>query len=48
MGLKDADGMANNVDPDQTASSSGFVLYGHAYLSQNLGFYGKIYLNCFS
>ena len=29
---KDADGMANSVDPDQTAP-----LFAQAYLSENLG-----------
>ena len=33
--LKDADGMTNSVDPDQTApsGSSGSALFAHTYLS---------------
>ena len=34
--LKDADGMANSVDPDQTGPA--FALYALTYLSQNLEF----------
>ena len=34
MSLNDADGMANSVDPDQTAGSA---LFAQAYLSANLG-----------
>ena len=40
MSPNDADGMANNVDPDQTAPWavwSGFILFAQAYLSENLG-----------
>ena len=41
MGPNDADGMANNVDPDQTAPVgavwSGSALFAQAYLSENLG-----------
>ena len=41
MILKDADGIANSVDPDQTASLgavwSGSTLFVQAYLSKNLG-----------
>ena len=37
----DADGMANSVDPDQTAPLgavwSGSALFAEAYLSENLG-----------
>ena len=37
----DADGMANSVDPDQTAPLgavwSGSALFAQAYLSENLG-----------
>ena len=37
----DADGMANSVDPDQTAPLgavwSGSALFAQAYLSKNLG-----------
>ena len=32
---KDADGLANNVDPDQTALGSGSALSAQAYLSEN-------------
>ena len=42
MHLKDADGMANSVDPDQTASSeavrSWSALSAEAYLSQYIEF----------
>ena len=34
MRLKDADGLANSVDPDQT---SGSTLFAQAYLSESLG-----------
>ena len=34
MSPNDADGMANSVDPDQTA---GCALFAQAYLSENLG-----------
>ena len=41
MSPKDADGMANSVDPDQTAPLgavwSGSALFAQAYLSKNLG-----------
>ena len=41
MSPNDADGMANNVDPDQTAPLgavwSGSALFAQAYLSENLG-----------
>ena len=41
MLLKDADGIANSVDPDQTAPLgavwSGSALFAQAYLSKNLG-----------
>ena len=41
MSPKDADGMANSVDPDQTvplrAVWSGSALFAQAYLSENLG-----------
>ena len=45
MSPKDADGMANSVDPDQTASlgavSSGSTLFAEAYLSEDtLAYYG--------
>ena len=40
MSPNDADGMANNVDPDQTAPLgavwSGSALFAQAYLSENL------------
>ena len=35
MSPNDADGMANSVDPDQTAPGS--ALFAQAYLSENLG-----------
>ena len=37
--LNDADGMANSVDPDQTAPLvwSGSALFAQAYMSENLG-----------
>ena len=41
MSPNDADGMANSVDPDQTASQgavwSGSTLFAQVYLSENLG-----------
>ena len=39
MSPNDADGMANSVDPDQTAPAvwSGSALFAQAYLSKNLG-----------
>ena len=41
MGPNDADGMANSVDPGQTAPLgavwSGSALFAQAYLSENLG-----------
>ena len=41
MSSNDADGMANSVDPDQTAPLgavwSGSTLFAQAYLSENLG-----------
>ena len=38
MGPNDADGMANSVDPDQTAPVwSGSALFAQTYLSENLG-----------
>ena len=40
MSPKDADGMANSVDPDQTALGavcSGSTLFALTYLSENLG-----------
>ena len=38
MSPNDADGMANSVDPDQTAPlRSGSALFAQAYLSENLG-----------
>ena len=41
MSSNDADGMANSVDPDQTAPLgavwSGSALFAQAYLSKNLG-----------
>ena len=44
MSPNDADGMANSVDPDQTAPLgavwSGSALFAQAYLSENLGSLG--------
>ena len=38
MSPNDADGMANSVDPDQTAPLwSGSALFAQVYLSENLG-----------
>ena len=41
MNPNDADGMANSVDPDQTAPLgafwSGSALFAQAYLSENVG-----------
>ena len=37
MSPNDADGMANSVDPDQTAVLSGSALFAQVYLSENLG-----------
>ena len=41
MSPNDADGIANSVDPDQTAPLgavwSGSALFAQAYLSENLG-----------
>ena len=41
MSPNDADGMANSVDPDQTAPVgavlSGSALFAQAYMSENLG-----------
>ena len=41
MCWNDADGMANNINPDQTAPLgvvwSGSALFAQAYLSENLG-----------
>ena len=37
MSPNDADGMANSVDPDQTAVWSGSTLFAQAYLSENIG-----------
>ena len=57
MSPDDADGMANSVDPDQTAPVgavwSGSALFAQAYLSENLGslrylyFYDYMNLNIF-
>ena len=46
MHPKDADGMANSVDPDQTAPAvwSGSALFAQAYLSENLGSLRYIYI----
>ena len=41
MSPKDEDGMANSIDPDQTAPVgavwSGSALFAQVYLSENLG-----------
>ena len=37
MSPNDADGMANSLDPDQTAPRSGSSLFALVYLSENLG-----------
>ena len=41
MGPKHAEGMANSVDPDQTAPQggvwSGYALFAQTFLSENLG-----------
>ena len=37
MHPKDADGMANSVDPDQTAPWSGSTLFAQTYQSENVG-----------
>ena len=46
MSPNDADGMANSVDPDQTAPLgavlSGSSLFAQAYLSENLDHYGSL------
>ena len=36
----DADGMANNIVPDQTAVWSGSALFAQEYLSENFDHYG--------
>ena len=36
MGSKDAEGMANSVDPDQIASQGAFTLFVQICLSKNL------------
>ena len=50
MSPNDADGMANSVDPDQTAPLgavwSGSALFAQAYLSENLGSLLYVYI-CF-
>ena len=49
MHPKDADGMANSIDPDQTASSeavwSWSALFAETYLSQYIEFIRKSALN---
>ena len=46
MSLNDADGMANSVDPDQTAPLgavwSGSALFAQAYLPRTYDHYGKL------
>ena len=51
MHSKEAEGIANNVDPDQTSLAiwPGSALFVHAYLSENLGSYrydSKHYMSC--
>ena len=41
---KEADGMANSVDPDQTAVSSGSILFAETYLSEYFISLSSIYL----
>ena len=52
MSPNDADGMANSVDPDQTAPLgavwSGSALFAQAYLSENLGSLRYIIVLAFS
>ena len=55
MSPNDADGMANSVDPDQTAPLgaiwSGSALFAQAYLSENFGslrYRNKIWLHVLS
>ena len=43
MSPNNADGIANSVDPDQTAVWSGSALFAQAYLSENLGSLGYKY-----
>ena len=47
MSPNDADGMANSVDPDQTAPLgavwSGSALFAQTYLSENLGSLRYVY-----
>ena len=51
MHPKEADAMANSVDPDQTASSeavwSWSALFAEAYLSQYIEFLRFIFLNVY-
>ena len=37
MHSKDADGIANSVEPNQTAVWSGSALFAQTHLSENLG-----------
>ena len=50
MSQNDADGMANSVDPDQTAPLgavwSGSALFAQAYLSENLGTVRYVFYFC--
>ena len=50
MSLNDADGMANGVDPDQTAPLgavwSGFALFAQAYLSEKLRIITVVLTKC--
>ena len=51
MSPNDADGMANSVDPDQTAPLgavwSGSALFAQAYLSENLGSLRYFFYLCY-
>ena len=51
MSPNDADGMANSVDPDQTAPLgavwSGSALFAQAYMSKNLGSLWYFEIFCF-
>ena len=46
MSQNDADGMANSVDPDQTAPLSESALFAQAYLSENLGSLWYALISC--
>ena len=49
MHPKDADRMANGVDPDQILSSLTWAtLFAQAYLSENLGPLWQLFKGCFA